>query len=132
MPIARCAECGLPSRKRGAYCEAVEPHGFPDSGVICGVPGCQNPALIWLTAWEAVEYRNGRRIFNLSGRSPKVRLVDLQPSIHPAGRGATIQSPRRLTIQQPRDETARPSTVSAVNRSSSRPQASSAAVPGTR
>jgi hypothetical protein len=54
----------------------VEPIGYPDSAMICGAPGCEKPAVIWLTAWEAAEFKNGRRIFSMSGRAPKVRVGD--------------------------------------------------------
>jgi hypothetical protein len=76
MPVARCSPCGQPNRKRSSYGLTVEPVGYPASALVCGVPGCERSAMIWLTAWEAAEYRNGRRIFNLSGRAPKVRLGD--------------------------------------------------------
>jgi hypothetical protein len=76
MPIARCASCGAPNRKGNAYGVAVIPVGYPDCAIVCSVPGCENPALIWLTAWETAEFNGGRRIFNLSGRSPKVRLAE--------------------------------------------------------
>lgn len=76
MAVARCVACGPPAGKRGSYVLACEPLGYPASAGICGVSGCENPALIWLSAWEAAEYRSGRRIFNMSGRLPKVRLAD--------------------------------------------------------
>jgi hypothetical protein len=76
MAVAKCAACGPPPGKRGSYALACEPLGYPASTVICGVSGCENPALIWLSAWEAAEYRNGRCTFSLSGRLPKVRVTD--------------------------------------------------------
>lgn len=74
MPVARCAACGPPSRKFSAKCLSAEPLGHPRSALVCGVAGCENSALLWLTAWEVAEFRDGRRIFNISGRSPKVQL----------------------------------------------------------
>jgi hypothetical protein len=62
------------SRRLSAYSLAVEPFGHPDTSTICGSSGCENPALIWLTAWEAAEFRNGRRVFSVAGRAPKVRV----------------------------------------------------------
>ena len=73
--MARCAVCGPAVGKRVYYVLACEPLGYPESAVICGVAGCENPALIWLSAWEAEEYRKGRRVFSLSGRLPKVRVA---------------------------------------------------------
>ena len=62
------------AHNRGIWVLACEPLGYPATAVICGVSGCENPELIWLTAWEAGEYRSGRRIFGVSGRLPKVRV----------------------------------------------------------
>ena len=72
MAVAICAACAPLAGKRVIYVLACEPLGYPGSAVICCVSGCENPALIWLTAWEAGEYRNGRRILGVSGRLPKV------------------------------------------------------------
>ena len=74
MSVARCTFCGLTSRRLSAYSLVVEPVGYPDSSTICGSPGCENPAVIRLTAWEAAEFRNGRRVFSVAGRAPKVRV----------------------------------------------------------
>jgi hypothetical protein len=76
MPVAKCTACGRPSRKHRPYGLMVAPAGYPDSALVCGVSGCEEPAMVWLTTWEAAEYRKGRRVFNLSGRAPKVRLSD--------------------------------------------------------
>jgi hypothetical protein len=77
MSVARCATCGLMSRRLSAYSLVVEPVGYPDSSTVCGSPGCENPSVIWLTAWEAAEFRNGRRVFSVAGRAPKVRVSEL-------------------------------------------------------
>jgi hypothetical protein len=83
MSVARCATCGLMSRRLSAYSLVVEPVGYPDSSTICGSPGCENPALIWLTAWEASEFRSGRRVFSVAGRAPKVRVNnEIRPIPH--------------------------------------------------
>jgi hypothetical protein len=89
MPVAKCTQCGQQNRKRSPYGLLVEPAGYPHSALVCGVPGCHHPAMIWLTAWEAAEYGNGRRIFNLSGRSPKVRLGETAHKVakEPSDRG---------------------------------------------
>ena len=76
MAVARCVTCVAPGRKAGAYVMACSPQGYPASGVICGVSGCEEPAVLWLSAWEAAEYRSGRRIFGLSGKLPKVQLKE--------------------------------------------------------
>jgi hypothetical protein len=76
MSVAKCLTCGHTSRNASPYRLIVEPAGYPDCGLVCGTSGCEKPALVWLMAWEANEYRDGRRVFSLSGRAPKVRLGD--------------------------------------------------------
>lgn len=57
----------------------LTPVGYPDTGVICGRTGCENPARIWVVAAELKSYQNGERIFGF-GQPPinfvKVRVED--------------------------------------------------------
>jgi len=47
----------------------AEPEGCPNAAaLICGTPGCTEPALIWLSGLEATEYRKGQRLVPDLGR----------------------------------------------------------------
>jgi hypothetical protein len=70
MARVRCAAYALETHR---YVNHVLPVGYPDSGVICGVPSCRLPGLIWLEAQEARSYDRGERIFQLRSRTIKVR-----------------------------------------------------------
>src|SRR5256885_1199566 len=51
MAIARCERCGKPTQNvkpPGYSSNPYLPVGHPSSGVVCGKPGCENSALIWL------------------------------------------------------------------------------------
>jgi hypothetical protein len=54
----------------------AEPVGYPNPAVICGVPGCMEPGLVWLRGEAAVHYRSGQRLcFPLASvNSAKVML----------------------------------------------------------
>lgn len=69
MALARCEKCGTPAGKKdNVYSgKARLPIGHPQSGVICGTPGCNEPALIWLLDSEQTQYQKGIRIFELTG-----------------------------------------------------------------
>ncbi len=84
MAIARCMQCWPPGAGR-AYALAIEPIGYPETGLICGTAGCERPALLWLRASELIEYHGGRRIFPFPTRVAKVRVKDpVQDNEEPA------------------------------------------------
>jgi hypothetical protein len=58
------------------YTHRHDPLSHPDSDVICGSLGCENPAHIWLTEDEENAYNAGQRVFELPihTRAVKVRL----------------------------------------------------------
>ena len=77
MAIARCAECGKLTQnvKPPGYSEnPYLPMGHPNSGVICGRPGCENPGMVWLKLDEEEEYRRGQRIFEIHTQTAKVKV----------------------------------------------------------
>jgi hypothetical protein len=41
---------------------------------MCGKPGCENPAVIWLKLDEERQYRTGQRIFVLGTNTAKARV----------------------------------------------------------
>jgi hypothetical protein len=84
MAIARCEKCGKPTVKArllrgnvkppGYSSQSYRPAGHPSSGVVCGKPGCENDALIWLKADEVEAYQRGQRVFEIHTQTAKVRL----------------------------------------------------------
>jgi hypothetical protein len=78
MALARCENCGQPrGRGENAYSNTPRhPVNHPNSGVVCGKPGCQNAAIIWLLEQEEQEYGRGQRIFEITGayRMAKFRV----------------------------------------------------------
>ena len=78
MAIARCVKCGKPTGRNvkppGYSNQPYLPAGYPSSGVVCGKPGCETDALIWLKANEATSYLRGKRVFEIHTRTAKVRL----------------------------------------------------------
>lgn len=61
MALARCEKCGAPKgRSSKVYSgKARLPNCHPQSGVICGNIGCNEPALIWLLESEQTQYQKG-------------------------------------------------------------------------
>ena len=73
MALAKCESCGAP--KAGfKYVTFRAPFGYPETAVICGSKGCENPALIWLTKAEEQYYESGKRVFELNTCNTKVRV----------------------------------------------------------
>jgi hypothetical protein len=78
-----CARCAALARRRETFPVMAEPEGYPKAAaLICGRPGCTEPALIWLSGQEATEYRKGQRlVFRISDASFKVRAKFPPPSL---------------------------------------------------
>ena len=78
MAIGRCEKCGRPTNKNvkppGYSLKPYLPVGHPNSGVVCGTVGCENPAVVWLQLDEEREYQNGARVFGIKTGSAKIRL----------------------------------------------------------
>ena len=75
MAIARCVKCWPPGLGR-AYALAVAPVGYPNTTLVCGTSGCEEPAMLWLRASEVIDYRGGRRVFTFPTRVAKVRVPE--------------------------------------------------------
>jgi hypothetical protein len=78
MAIVRCDTCGKPTTLRvtppGYADQPYFPVGHPNSGVVCGTVGCENPGLVWLKKDEQQEYVAGTRVFSMVTRTTKVRV----------------------------------------------------------
>lgn len=77
MAIVRCEKCGRPTKnpKPPAYSTTpYSPVGHPESGVVCGTVGCENPGIVWLKPDEEREYHNGQRVFGIHTHTAKVRV----------------------------------------------------------
>ena len=77
MALVRCEVCGVKPPGRGGYkrpyVRSVRPVNYPNSGIICGKPSCNNPGLIWLEEDESKAYNKGQRIFSLNTNTTKVQ-----------------------------------------------------------
>lgn len=75
MALARCDRCGQPQGRGGnVYVQSHPPVGHPDSGVVCGREGCENPAMLWLLEDEQRAYTGGQRVFELTQRTNAVKI----------------------------------------------------------
>ncbi len=74
MALLRC-EGHSPDGRTEPYVANVRPVGYPETGVICGRLGCEEPALVWLVASEWAAYDGGQRIFEVQSRTVKVRAI---------------------------------------------------------
>ena len=72
MALVRC-EQHRPKGRTADYVRSVESVGYPDSAAVCGLPGCDNPGLVWLTTEESRAYETGERIFQLPTQAAKVK-----------------------------------------------------------
>ena len=74
MALVRCEQCGMPKGRTRKYIRSVEPVGYPDTALICGIAGCTNHGLVWLEAHEWEEYQSGQRIFRPPSASVKFKV----------------------------------------------------------
>jgi len=77
MALARCEEHGPPIGRTNTYTYRHDPVSHPDSGLVCGITGCDKPAHVWITADEERLYSAGQRVFELPTQAIKVRLVSV-------------------------------------------------------
>ena len=61
MALCRCLK-EHSSPLRGGYNAYVNPLGYPDTSLVCGIPSCNNVGIIWLKEPELEAYRKGQRI----------------------------------------------------------------------
>lgn len=65
MAVVRCDTCARKVRR--PHGRPLEPIGYPNLAVICGMPHCSNPGLVWVWGRDLVDYRaNGRTCFAIS------------------------------------------------------------------
>jgi len=74
MALVRCEKHGYPKGRTTDYVRSVEPVGYPDTAVVCGLKGCDHPGLVWLTQEEDAAYAVGRRIFQLPTYAVKIKV----------------------------------------------------------
>ena len=79
MSIARCDD-HVPRIRKFKYNARALPIGYPNTAVFCGMPGCKQPALVWLTPDEHAAFVNGERLFDVSYRALKLRVTDDPPT----------------------------------------------------
>ena len=72
MAIVRC-QSHPPKGRTRSYVAAVEPVGYPDTAMVCGVTECSEAGLIWLDDVEKAAYDKGERIFKAFTASMKMR-----------------------------------------------------------
>jgi hypothetical protein len=83
MAICRCLKEHSPPHGTAAqYLVYVLPLGYPNAALICGVPDCPQPGVIWLDAAEEAAYKQGARTFGGHERSVKMRADDSGIRVH--------------------------------------------------
>jgi hypothetical protein len=75
MALARCEQCGPPSKSPEPYTDRHAAAPGSGRGVRCGAANCFNPAFVWLTASEQTSYLAGERFFRYSGHAPAAELT---------------------------------------------------------
>ena len=77
MAIVRCNNHPVKLyRATNRYAMRAEPIGFPTTAAICGISGCTEPGLVWLTTEEKGQFNKGERFFNVKTFTIKVKITD--------------------------------------------------------
>ncbi len=64
MALVRCNRHGRPQGTKNTYAsEPARPIGYPRTARVCGLSGCEEPGLVWLTVEEYQGYTVGQRVF---------------------------------------------------------------------
>jgi hypothetical protein len=74
MALARCENCGPPTGTKYTYTDHRAPVSHLNSGVVCGLSGCEHAPHLWLTTEEEQDYQRGQRVFKLPSSAAKVRI----------------------------------------------------------
>jgi len=61
MALCRCQSCGIQNSSKNYV--SVDPIGYPNAAVICGIGKCTNSAKVWLDDDEFIDYQNGVKLF---------------------------------------------------------------------
>jgi hypothetical protein len=73
--ICRCHNHAGAELVKLGYIFSVHPIGYPDTAVICGIKGCQCPALVWLKKEDLAAYQASKRIFDIPNQALKVKTI---------------------------------------------------------
>lgn len=77
MALCRCLEKHKwPKGINKEYIAYVKPIGYPNTALICGRKGCENPAVIWLERNDIKNYHEGQRIFKGQTNVLKMKADD--------------------------------------------------------
>jgi hypothetical protein len=83
MALCRCEIHDInEDRTKHIYGAYALPIGYPETGVVCGSVGCENPARVWLNEDQIDEFKKGQRVFNVNTGTLKVRVGDKLFSKH--------------------------------------------------
>lgn len=76
MAICRCKEKHPnPKGKKKVYIKGVIPLNYDGkTSSICGIKGCENAGMIWLTEEELIQYNAGVKIFSYASAVCKVKV----------------------------------------------------------
>jgi len=75
LGLCRCLQIhAWPKGKRRKYVAYVQPVGYPNTSLICGL--CNNPGVIWLDRLEVSAYLNGQRIFDGPNAFTRMKVGD--------------------------------------------------------
>jgi len=77
MAIVRCEKHPVNlAQATNKYVKRVKPIGYPNTAAICGIGGCSEPGIIWITEEELDAYNRGERYFRVKTYTVKVRASD--------------------------------------------------------
>jgi len=67
MAVGRCERCGPPTETKHSYSHAHRLISSPSGHMLCGKPGCAQPAsIIWLSDEEKQQHLSGQRFFKIA------------------------------------------------------------------
>lgn len=73
MALARCEKCARPKEGTATYIHGHYPISHPNSGLVCG--RCEGEVRVWLTDQEEKLYLVGKRVFEFTTQTAKVRVT---------------------------------------------------------
>jgi hypothetical protein len=75
MAIARCKSHGPPEGRTRSYdADPIQPVGYPLTAVVCGIRGCEEPALVWLDTQSTTIMFAGNASFVSQALPQKLRV----------------------------------------------------------
>ena len=75
MALCRCKEKhSNPKGRKKTYVKSVKPLNYDKTSSICGIKGCENAGLVWLTDEELIKYDEGVKIFSYASAVCKVKV----------------------------------------------------------